>query len=123
MQRWLRDRGQSVPEVHVNGAQVMVHGAGMDHASHGQMPGMLTDEQLAALAAARDTAFDRLFLALMIQHHRGAVVMVDELFATDGAAQDTDVFKFASDVQVDQRTEVARMEQMLALLGASSARE
>jgi uncharacterized protein (DUF305 family) len=123
MQRWLRDRGQPVPEVHVNGAQVMVHGAGMDHASHGQMPGMLTDEQLAALAAARDTAFDRLFLALMIQHHRGAVVMVDELFATDGAAQDTDVFKFASDVQVDQRTEVARMEQMLALLGASSARE
>jgi len=116
MQRWLRDRAQPVPEVHINGAQVMVHGAGMDHASHEQMSGMLSPEQLATLAAARDTAFDRLFLTLMIQHHRGAVVMVEELFATDGAAQDTDVFKFASDVQVDQRTEVARMEQLLARL-------
>lgn len=123
MQRWLRDRGQPVPEVHVNGAQVMVHGAGMDHASHGQMPGMLSDEQMASLAAARDSAFDRLFLTLMIQHHRGAVFMVDELFATDGAAQDTDVFKFASDVQVDQRTEVARMEQMLARLRGTSPDE
>jgi len=118
MQRWLRDRGQPVPEVHVNGAQVMVHGAGLDHVSHEHMPGMLSHAQLATLGAARGTAFDRLFLTYMIQHHRGAVVMVDELFATDAAAQDTDVFKFASDVQVDQRTEVARMEQMLAQLRA-----
>jgi uncharacterized protein (DUF305 family) len=122
MQRWLRDRAQPVPAVHVSGADVMVHGAGMDHASHGQMPGMLSNEQMASLAAARDTAFDRLYLTLMIQHHRGAVLMVDELFAADGAAQDTDVFKFASDVQVDQRTEVARMEQMLVKLGISSGR-
>lgn len=123
MQRWLRDRGQPVPDVHVSGAQVMVHGAAMDAASHEHMPGMLSDAQLATLAAARDTAFDRLFLTYMIQHHRGAVVMVDALFATDGAAQDTDVFKFASDVQVDQRTEVARMEQLLALLGAPFGRD
>jgi uncharacterized protein (DUF305 family) len=52
----------------------------------------------------------------MIAHHKGAVVMVRELFATDGAGQDAEVFKFASDVQVDQRTEVARMERMLGAM-------
>ncbi len=116
MQRWLRERGQPAPEVHVNGASVMVHGAG--HASHDHMPGMLTDDQMRELVSARGVAFDRLFLAYMIQHHRGAVVMVDELFATDGAAQNREIFKLASDVQVDQRTEIARMQQMLDALPA-----
>jgi uncharacterized protein (DUF305 family) len=50
----------------------------------------------------------------MIQHHRGAVTMVSELFGSYGAAQDETVFKFASDVNVDQTTEIARMELMLA---------
>ncbi len=112
MQRWLRDRGQPVPEVHVQGHRVIIHGLG-DHAAHAMMPGMLTDAQFAELAAARDARFDTLFLTFMIAHHKGAVVMVDSLFATDGAGQDADVFRFASDVQVDQRTEVARMELML----------
>jgi hypothetical protein len=40
--------------------------------------------------------------------------MVQKLFATPGAARDETVFKFANDVSVDQRTEVARMERMLA---------
>lgn len=112
MQRWLRDRDQAVPEVHISGTDVMVHGA--DHGMH--MPGMLTPAQIRELAAAQGTAFDRLFLTGMIQHHKGAVTMVDELFATDGAAQGDAVFKLASDVQVDQTTEVARMELMLAEL-------
>lgn len=86
---------------------------------HHEMPGitmhgMLTPAQLAELDAARGAAFDKLFLRFMIQHHQGAVRMVDELFATDRAAQDEVVFKFANDVQVDQRTEVARMQRMLA---------
>lgn len=119
MQRWLRDRGQSVPEVHISGHQVMVHGAGDAHAQHAHMPGMLTDAQMAELAAAQGPAFDRLFLTSMIAHHKGAVVMVRELFATDGAGQDSEVFKFAADVQVDQTTEVARMERMLAAMGAA----
>jgi uncharacterized protein (DUF305 family) len=83
------------------------------------MPGMLTDAQMAELAAAQGAEFDRLFLTYMIAHHKGAVVMVRELFATDGAGQDTEVFKFASDVRVDQTTEVARMERMLAAMSAS----
>jgi uncharacterized protein (DUF305 family) len=114
MQQWLRDRNQPVPEVHVMGTTLMVHGA--DHARH--MPGMLSAEQMQELDRARGGEFDRLFLTFMIQHHRGAVTMVHELFATDGAGQDEEVFKFASDVQVDQATEIARMELMLQSLAS-----
>jgi uncharacterized protein (DUF305 family) len=84
---------------------------GMEHEM--LMPGMLTDNQLKELDAARGTEFDRLFLTFMIQHHRGAVSMVKDLFATYGAGQDETVFKFASDVNVDQTTEIARMQKML----------
>jgi uncharacterized protein (DUF305 family) len=78
------------------------------------MPGMLTPEQVAQLQRATGAEFDRLLLNLMIQHHRGAVSMVQRLFGTQGAGQDETVFKFASDVGVDQTTEIARMQRMLA---------
>ncbi|HEX6938593.1 MAG TPA: DUF305 domain-containing protein [Longimicrobiales bacterium] len=116
MQRWLRDRGQPVPEVQIEGAEMMLHG--VDHAMH--MPGMLTPEQMRELEQAHGAEFDRLFLTYMIQHHRGAITMVHNLFATDGAAQDEVVFRLASDIQVDQVTEVARMERMLSALAAES---
>lgn len=109
MREWLRERGLPVPEIEMNGLELVVHG--VDHAHH--MPGMLTAEQLRELDRARGKAFDRLFLESMIRHHEGAVTMVHELFATDGAARDEAVFRFASDVQVDQITEVARMRHML----------
>ncbi|MGH7458493.1 MAG: DUF305 domain-containing protein [Longimicrobiaceae bacterium] len=114
MQRWLRDRGQPVPEVHIRGLDLMVHGA--DHARH--MPGMLTPDQLRELDRARGPAFDRLFLEYMIQHHGGAVTMVRDLFGNDGAGQDEEAFRLASDIQVDQITEIARMELMLSELSA-----
>ncbi len=102
MRRWLTDRDLPLPEP----------GA---HAHH-LMPGMLTEAQLAQLRAGQGPEFDRRFLTFMIQHHRGAVQMVKQLFGTPGAAQDETVFKFANDVSVDQTTEVARMERMLAAL-------
>jgi uncharacterized protein (DUF305 family) len=113
MQRWLRDRGQPVPP-----ATGHAHG----HEGHA-MPGMLTHAQMQQLDRARGAAFDELFLKLMIQHHRGAVAMVSQLFGTHGAGQDETVFKFASDVNVDQVTEIARMEGMLVtlVLGESSS--
>jgi uncharacterized protein (DUF305 family) len=105
MEQWLRDRNRPVPEGH--------------HAAHPHhMPGMLTEAQLHQLAEAKGPDFDRLFLSSMIQHHRGAVTMVKELFSTPGAAQDHTVFKFANDVNVDQTTEIARMERMLTALQA-----
>ena len=109
MQQWLRDRVRPVPEVHITGISMTVDGP--EYAMH--MPGMLTAEQIRELDEARGPDFDRLFLTYMIQHHRGAVTMVHELFATDGAALDDVVFKLASDIQVDQITEIARMELML----------
>jgi uncharacterized protein (DUF305 family) len=113
MQRWLRDRGQPVPEIHIEGTTLVVRGAG-DDAMH--MPGMLTPDQMQDLGQARGPEFDRRFLTYMIQHHGGAVTMVQDLFSTDGAAQDGAVFKLASDIQVDQATEIARMELMLKAL-------
>ena len=77
------------------------------------MPGMLTDQQMAQLDSARGRDFDRLFLTFMIQHHRGAVAMVEDLFTHPGAGQNDVVFKFASDANVDQNTEVERMRRML----------
>jgi uncharacterized protein (DUF305 family) len=112
MQQWLRDRGQPVPEAKPGPMKMMMDG--MEHEM--LMPGMLTDDQMKRLDQARGAEFDRLFLADMIQHHRGAVSMVTDLFGTYGAAQDEAVFKFASDVNVDQTTEIARMQKMLAAL-------
>ena len=109
MQQWLRDRGQTVPEIEITGTMMMVHGPEYVMS----MPGMLTQAQLEELAAARGSDFDRLFLTYMIQHHQGAVTMVYELFDTDGAGLDNLVFKVASDIQADQTTEIARMELML----------
>jgi uncharacterized protein (DUF305 family) len=105
MQQWLVDRQKPLPQLGP---------AGHDHHG-GNMHGMLTEAQLQQLDAARGTEFDRLFLQFMIQHHRGAVGMVKDLFGA-GAGQDETVFKFASDVNVDQTTEIRRMEQMLATL-------
>jgi len=122
MQQWLRERGQPVPEVHIMGTEVHIMGpGGMGHGAghHHDMPGMLTPEQMKELDTARGPEFDRLFLTYMIQHHRGAVLMVRDLFATDGAARDEEVFKIASDIHVDQITEIARMESMLAALGGA----
>ncbi len=110
MQRWLRERGRPVPEIHIEGTSLTIHGA-PDHAGH--MPGMLTPQQLEELERASGPAFDRLFLTFMIQHHEGAVTMVDQLVNTDGAALDQWVFKLAADIRVDQVTEVDRMRLML----------
>jgi uncharacterized protein (DUF305 family) len=77
------------------------------------MPGMLTHEEMARLAAAKGPEFDRLFLEGMIKHHGGALTMVKELFASPGAGQQSDIFAFASDVVADQQAEIDRMTTML----------
>jgi len=103
MQHWLEIRRQEVPGPHA-------HHMGM------LMPGMLTPEEMARLASAKGAEFDRLFLEGMIKHHGGALVMVKDLFATPGAAQESDIFAFASDVDADQRMEIERMGAMLGTM-------
>lgn len=162
MQKWLRDRNQSVPEVYIDGLILMIHmkepdkmenthgrdedhhtemdghmvheeGHGhhqqeshndhdhekddsqmmMAHHHHHDMPGMLTQDQLEELADARGIEFDYKFLAFMIEHHLGAVYMVDQLFSSDGAANDNEIFDLASDIHAEQVTEINRMRLML----------
>jgi len=126
MRRWLERRGEEAPPpmaMHdaANGDQ-----AGHDHEAHqaahhamedhSDMAGMLSPDQLDALAAASGEAFDRLFLESMIFHHEGAITMVDELFAAPNAGQETEMFDFASHVESDQAIEIARMQRLLTQL-------
>ena len=108
MKAWLQARGQPLPDEHAH----HLHDAAL-------MPGMLTAAQMAALAAARGAEFDRLFLAGMIRHHEGALTMVRELFAAPGAAQESEIFAFATDVDADQRMEIERMGALLNQLESS----
>lgn len=111
MRQWLVDKGHPFDTAE---AQHAVQMPGMHSMS--QMPGMLSPSQLEELDRAHGADFDRLFLQLMIQHHRGALTMVRKLISTQGAAQDQTVFKIASDVDADQSTEIARMQSMLVSL-------
>lgn len=117
MQRWLRERRETVPDP---SAEHDMGGKKMSMAempmSDMMMPGMLSAEQMAQLEAAKGTEFDRLFLTFMIQHHTGALTMVDQLFGTIGGGQELYVFRFASDVGADQTTEIDRMQSMLDAL-------
>lgn len=118
MKTWLGKRKQTVPAGDME-AMAHAHHAGMDMSTtgsgsmNGMMPGMLTTAQMDTLKSAKGSAFDWYFLTFMIQHHRGAISMVDELMGAKGAANDDDVFKFVSDVVADQSTEIDRMELML----------
>lgn len=125
MRHWLESHGQPAPDPLAHAGHDM---ASMPGTSMGggdtpmvpmvpMMPGMLTAAQMQELAAAQGTDFDRLFLEGMIRHHGGALTMVKDLFATPAAAQDSDIFAFASDVDADQRMEINRMSRMLEELG------
>ncbi|SPE32750.1 conserved exported hypothetical protein [Candidatus Sulfopaludibacter sp. SbA6] len=111
MKQWLEDRGQPVSMGHGH----MDHSAmgGMDMGSMALMPGMLTAQQMQALAKASGPSFDHLFLTGMIQHHGGALVMVQDLFDTPGAGQDNVLFDFATDIDNTQRAEIRIMQGML----------
>lgn len=123
MQKWLSDREQPVPLVHIDGLNLMIHmeNKNQDHAHHSEhghhgmhthhdmshhhdMPGMLSQEQLEDLAAATGRQFDRKFLEFMIEHHLGAVIMVEQLFSSDGAALDREAFELASGIKAEQVT-------------------
>lgn len=147
MQKWLRDRGQAVPVIHIDGLILSVemvdepkdHAAGHHQAGHSQtehndrghgmtdrhdsdhhsmahhhdMPGMLTQSQLDQLAGLQGRPFDRTFLTFMIEHHEGAVIMVNELFAAHGAANDEESYRMAVDIYAEQITEIEMMKLML----------
>ena len=110
MRQWLAQRGEEAPTMDAQHHAAMGHGM--------LMPGMLTAAELEQLAKTKGTEFDRLFLEYMIRHHEGAVSMVKDLFGTQGAAQESETYRFATDVEADQRAEIARMRALLAKLPA-----
>ena len=115
MKQWLEDRGQPASMEHGH-MDHMADMKGMDHMNMDSMPlmpGMLTPQQMKALERATGPAFDHLFLTGMIQHHTGALVMVQDLFNTPGAGQDAVLFDFATDVDNTQRAEINIMRGML----------
>ena len=123
MRHWLEKRHERVPAValsrRADSSATSMSMAGMDMPDGPAapdtmlMPGMLTPQQMSELAKASGSQFDRLFLQDMIRHHEGALVMVHDLLATNGAAQEPEVFQFASDIDADQRAEIARMRSLL----------
>lgn len=109
MRAWLSERKQDVPD-----SMALRHVMKMGGSVHEMlMPGMLSDDEMAALSKARGAAFDRLYLQGMIRHHRGAIAMVETLFSHGNAGHDDTVFRFASEVIADQSAEITRMTQML----------
>ncbi|MBO6794389.1 MAG: DUF305 domain-containing protein [Balneolaceae bacterium] len=113
----MRDKMHAEMDKELNKSSHMGHKAnngmdGMMH-DHSDMPGMLSQTQLEELAMTKGTDFDRLFLRYMIQHHAGAITMVNDLVRTDGAAQEVSIGKLAGDINVDQKTEIERMRLML----------
>jgi uncharacterized protein (DUF305 family) len=106
MQTWLRERGESVPDASAH--------RGMD--MKGTMVGMASAADMAKLATLKGTEFDRLFLSLMITHHDGALKMVDELVKRPGAAYETVLFQFTSDIKTEQKAEIERMSALLGTL-------
>jgi uncharacterized protein (DUF305 family) len=109
MRQWLADRGEVAPDSLATRRIVIEGGTTREIL----MPGMLTDEEMAALDAARGPEFDVLFLTGMIRHHQGAIDMVQHLFDQPPAGQEETVFRFASDVMADQAAEIQRMQVML----------
>jgi uncharacterized protein (DUF305 family) len=118
MKKWLEDRGKPLSTGdghmdHMGDMKGMGPMDGMDMGSMPLMPGMLTPQQMQALTKASGPVFDHLFLTGMIQHHTGALVMVEDLFDTPGAGQDAVLFDFATDVDNTQRAEIRIMQSML----------
>ena len=125
MKQWLEERGKPTEMEHAMNMAGMDHSK-MDHSKMGHgtmdqpkmalpmlMPGMLTPEQMKALAKATGPLFDHLFLTGMIQHHGGALTMVEDLFNVPGAGQDTVLYDFATDIDNTQRAEINIMQGML----------
>lgn len=107
MERWLRARGEEVPD------------PGDGHESTDEPPpGMLTADALAQLESASGAEFDRLFLERVHDHHVRALRMAEDLHEADGAGEEPDLLHLLNQLRSDQRIELSRIESMLADLDA-----
>ena len=88
-------------------------GMGSTSGSASAMPGMMSDKQMAALTAANGTAFDKLFLQMMIVHHQGALTM-----ATTETAQGKNpaALALAKSITTSQTAQITQMQDMLTTM-------
>ena len=100
MTDWLKSWGAEVP------------GTGMPGMDHGStpMPGMMSQADADMLKQAKDAAFDKMFLEMMIEHHQGAIDMA-KTELTAGA--DGDAKKLAQDIIDAQQKEITEMQDLL----------
>jgi uncharacterized protein (DUF305 family) len=119
-------KSTSTHDSHSEMGHEMTHSATMDHSTmdhsamdHSNMPGMLSPEQLQHLASVKGVEFDKAFLTYMIGHHEGAIYMVNDMFAADGAGNDEDAYRLAVDIYAEQITEIAMMKLMLKEIDAT----
>lgn len=120
MSDWLQDWGEPVPATvrdHVNADDG--HGGdhmdGDDHSDGDDtgldMPGMMSEEDMADLGAAPDAAFQDMFLTMMIDHHEGAVEMAQE---QQQAGRFPDAVRLAEDIEAAQTAEIETMRALLS---------
>jgi uncharacterized protein (DUF305 family) len=99
MTGWLRAWGKELPET-----SSMEHG-GME------MPGMMSEEDMKGLQNASGTAFDRMFLQMMIKHHEGAIDMARTEQAN---GKNADAIALAKQIETAQTKEISHIRQLLA---------
>lgn len=79
--------------------------------SHSEMPGMMTDDQMSQLGTASGAPFDRMFLQMMIEHHKGAIAMSKtELDQGENA----EAKELAQSIIASQQAELTEMNNLLA---------
>ena len=103
MTGWLEEWGEEAPDPDESGAM-----AGMDDMSG--MEGMMSAEEMRRLDESSGAEFDRTWLRLMLEHHRGAVEMA-RTEQSDG--QDPEAIALAEDIESSQTSEIAEMEDLL----------
>jgi uncharacterized protein (DUF305 family) len=104
MKRWIRGAG----------ARAMTSDRGVLHSSEHAMPGMLPRHQMAQLAQARGLEFDRLFLRLMIEHHQGAVIMVEQLLEVSQGDHARALLNLTRGIVLLQNAEIEKMQTLAA---------
>ncbi|MFB4300254.1 DUF305 domain-containing protein [Actinomadura sp. NTSP31] len=77
---------------------------------HHDMPGIMSEKDMASLTALKGKAFDRAFLQMMIKHHEGAVAMAKDERASGLNAGAKDL---ALRIITSQSAEIAKMRDLL----------
>lgn len=111
MAELLRTWGEEVPQTGFATGDSHSHDGEMVGGDHADMPGMMTAAEMAELADAERDAFAEMWMRMMIEHHEGALAMIDEV-QDDG--EHAGLRDLAEEMEEAQRTEIGDLERWLA---------